>query len=84
VSNPDVNTYPLERVAVPTLFVHAQDDSLASFDAAVAAADRIPGARLLSLERGGHLMLGQRATTRAAVEPFLSTLPHETRSRVSA
>lgn len=84
VSNPDVNGYPLESVAVPTLFVHAQDDSLASYDAAVAAADRIPGARLLPLERGGHLMLGQRTTTRASVEPFLSTLPHETRSQVSA
>ncbi len=42
VSNPDVNDYPLEQIAVPTLVVHAQDDPLTSYDAAVRAAKRIP------------------------------------------
>jgi len=59
VSNADVNDYNLEAIRVPTLIVHTKDDPLASHDAAKRAAGRIPGARLVSLESGGHLMLGQ-------------------------
>jgi pimeloyl-ACP methyl ester carboxylesterase len=58
-SNPEITGLPLEQVAVPTLVVHAVDDKLASYDAAAAAAARVPGARLVSLDSGGHLMLGQ-------------------------
>jgi len=73
VSNPEVADYPLEALAVPTLIVHAMDDPLASFDAASAAASRIPGARLVSLESGGHLQLGQEERVRAEVAAFLAT-----------
>jgi pimeloyl-ACP methyl ester carboxylesterase len=41
------------------LIVHTKDDPLASHEASRRAAERIPGARFLSLESGGHLMLGQ-------------------------
>jgi pimeloyl-ACP methyl ester carboxylesterase len=44
---------------VPTLLAHTRDDPLASHEASRRAAGRIPGARFLSLESGGHLMLGQ-------------------------
>ena len=69
--NPDVNGHPLESIDVPTLVVHARDDTMASYDAAVAAAERIPGARHVGLARGGHLMLGQQDTIRAEVRSFL-------------
>ncbi len=59
VSNAEVNTYDLEAIRVPTLLVHTKDDPLASHEASRRAAERIPGARFLSLESGGHLMLGQ-------------------------
>jgi pimeloyl-ACP methyl ester carboxylesterase len=59
VSNADVNTYTLEAIRVPTLIVHTKDDQLASHEASRRAAERIPGARFVSLESGGHLMLGQ-------------------------
>jgi pimeloyl-ACP methyl ester carboxylesterase len=59
VSNADVNTYKLEAIRVPTLIVHTKDDQLASHEASRRAAERIPGARFISLESGGHLMLGQ-------------------------
>ena len=72
VSNPAVNAYPLEQIDVPILFVHARDDNLASFSAAQAAAARVPGARLLTLENGGHIMLGQREAIRAVLTEFLS------------
>lgn len=72
VSNPDVNTYPLEDITVPTLLIHARDDPLASYDAAERAAGRIPGSVLLSLESGGHLTLGQTDRVRTAIERFLT------------
>jgi pimeloyl-ACP methyl ester carboxylesterase len=59
VSNADVNSYNLEAIRVPTLIVHTKDDQLASHEASQRAAERIPGARFVTLESGGHLMLGQ-------------------------
>ena len=72
VSNPDVNGYPLEDLQVPTLVMHARDDPLASYAAAEQAAERIPGAVLVSLESGGHLGLGQEEVTRARLSAFLA------------
>ena len=72
VSNVDVNNYELERITVPTLVVHTKDDPLISYEAAERAAGRIPGARLLSLESGGHLMLGQTDAIRGELAAFLT------------
>jgi pimeloyl-ACP methyl ester carboxylesterase len=58
VADPDMNNYQLEAITVPVLIVHAKDDPLVSHEAAQRAVDRIPGGRLVSVERGGHLMLG--------------------------
>jgi pimeloyl-ACP methyl ester carboxylesterase len=59
VSNVAVNNCDLEAITVPTLVIHTKDDILASHDASRCAADRIPAARFVSLESGGHLLLGQ-------------------------
>jgi pimeloyl-ACP methyl ester carboxylesterase len=59
VGDADVNGYNLEAISVPTLIVHTKDDHVASHEASQRAAARIPGARFVSLESGGHLMLGQ-------------------------
>lgn len=72
VSNPEVSTYPLEDLHVPTLILHARDDPLASHEAAVHAAQRIPGAKLVSLDSGGHLGLGQTERVRTEVSSFLA------------
>jgi pimeloyl-ACP methyl ester carboxylesterase len=72
VSNIDVNHYQLEAIRVPTLLVHAKDDPLASHHAAARAAARIPGARFLGLESGGHLMLGQTDIVRNQLADFLA------------
>ena len=73
VSNPEVGTYPLEDLRVPTLVLHAEDDPLASHHAAVDAARRIPGATLVSLPSGGHLGLGQTERVRTEIAGFLAT-----------
>lgn len=72
LSNPEIKDYPLEQITVPTLIIHTKDDPLASYDAAQAAAERIPGATLVALESGGHLGLGQTATVRDAITEFIS------------
>jgi pimeloyl-ACP methyl ester carboxylesterase len=72
VSNAAVNGYRLEAIDVPTLIVHTKDDPLVSYEAAERAAGRIPGARLVSLETGGHLLLGQTEAIRRELDGFLS------------
>ena len=70
VSNADVNDYDLDAIRVPTLIVHTKDDQLASHEASKRAAERIPGARFVSLESGGHLMLGQTNIVRDELADF--------------
>ena len=72
VSNADVNDYNLEAISVPTLIAHTQDDQLASHDASKRAAERIPGARFISLDSGGHLMIGQQKKQREALARFFA------------
>lgn len=51
---------PNERIAgirIPTLVVHAKDDTLMPYKNAVFSSSTIPGARLLSFEKGGHLVM---------------------------
>lgn len=62
---------PLERITAPTLIVSARDDLFNTLPAAEVAAARIPGARLIAYDTGGHLLVGRAAQTRAAVRTFL-------------
>ena len=72
VSNPDINAgYPLEEITVPALIIHAVDDPLARYDNARSMAERIPGARLVTVENGGHTLLGHEERIRAQIEEFL-------------
>ena len=72
VSNADVNDYKLEAINVPTLIVHTKDDQVASHEASKHAAERIPGARFVSLESGGHLMIGQTKVIRDELADFFA------------
>ena len=72
VSNADVTNYNLEAITVPTLIAHTRDDQLASHAASQRAAERIPGALFVSLESGGHLMLGQQKGGRDEVAAFFA------------
>ena len=72
VSNPDINTgYPLEEIAVPVPIINAIDDPLALYDNARAMAERIPGAKLVTVESGGHMLLGHGDEIQATVAEFL-------------
>jgi pimeloyl-ACP methyl ester carboxylesterase len=68
-------TMPNERIALitaPTLIVHATDDTLQLYHNAQFAAATIPGAMLVSFERGGHLlMFVEQSTIRTAVQKHI-------------
>jgi len=72
VADPDVNNFPLEALAAPALIIHAKDDPLVSYEAAQRTAGRIPGAQLVSLDYGGHLLLGDRQDVAREVAAFLA------------
>jgi pimeloyl-ACP methyl ester carboxylesterase len=63
--------YRLEMISAPTLVVHAQDDQINPFSFGAYTAEHIPGAQFLSLETGGHLLLGHHANVRVQVNSFL-------------
>lgn len=75
VSNPSIQTVSLEDVGVQTLLLSAQDDSMSSHENAIAAAARIPGARLATIEQGGHLFLGAQSEVREEIRHFLHRDP---------
>ena len=68
---------PNERIAsiqAPTLILHAKDDSLQIYYNAEFAAANIPGAKLVSFDRGGHLLMcvEQSAISTATQEHILA------------
>jgi pimeloyl-ACP methyl ester carboxylesterase len=73
VSNLVADRFPLEQLTVPTLIVSAVDDPWARHSYAVTAAARIPGAKLVTIDRGGHLFLGHDAQVRAAIGAFIAS-----------
>ncbi|MFP3712637.1 alpha/beta fold hydrolase [Puerhibacterium sp. TATVAM-FAB25] len=75
VSNPDVQTYPLEKITVPTLVLSAHDDAMSAYDNAESAVPRISSARLVSFADGGHLLLDHDDAIRRSVADFLQMAP---------
>ncbi len=74
VSNPDINnSYPWASITTPTLVVSAVDDPMALHANARALAESIPGAQLLAVPNGGHMMLGRASEVSAAISEFLRT-----------
>lgn len=72
-STPKLHELPLERISAPTLIVSARDDLFNTLPAARHAADRIPGARLVVYDTGGHLLVGRGAAVRAEVKAFVDS-----------
>ena len=63
--------HPTEKIGAPTLVVHARDDGINPFPIAEYAQRTIPGAKLLALDTGGHMMLGRTEEVRDMVRSFL-------------
>jgi pimeloyl-ACP methyl ester carboxylesterase len=72
VSNPAINDgYPLGEISIPTLVIHAVDDPLANYENARAMADQIPDAKMLTVESGGHPLLGHEIRIMSEINAFL-------------
>jgi pimeloyl-ACP methyl ester carboxylesterase len=71
VGNLDIAGYPFESVTVPTLVVGAEDDTLAPYRDSRAMAERIPGARFVSVTRGGHALTQLDEVASRAVAEFI-------------
>jgi pimeloyl-ACP methyl ester carboxylesterase len=66
--------YPLDRINVPTLVVHAVNDPVVAFEFGRFSAAQIPGARLLEVEDGGHFCcITHREKVVPAIVRFLNT-----------
>ena len=63
-------SYPLERLRVPTLVIHARDDGINPFAFGEYTAQHFPDAQLLALPTGGHLLLGHQVEVQARVQAF--------------
>jgi 2-hydroxy-6-oxonona-2,4-dienedioate hydrolase len=63
----------IRNIQAPTLVLHAQDDTLVSFEQAEFSATNIPGARSVAMEKGGHLalMMNVNAPAREKLLTFL-------------
>jgi pimeloyl-ACP methyl ester carboxylesterase len=68
---------PNQRIAAiraPTLVVHAKDDMLQLYRNAEFAASTIPGARLVTFDKGGHLVIAvQQLALQAEVQQFIQS-----------
>ena len=74
VSNLVADRFGLEELTVPTLIVSAADDHWARHHYAVSAAGRIPGAKLVTIDRGGHLFLSHDGQVRTAIGGFVDVV----------
>ena len=70
-SNQAINNYDLEEISVPSLFVGAEDDPLAAYHNTKNMAKIIPGAKLVTLKEGGHILLGHSAGVGEEIRVFL-------------
>jgi 2-hydroxy-6-oxonona-2,4-dienedioate hydrolase len=61
---------PLGRITAPTLVISAEDDLYGTLPPARYVAGQIPGAELMVLPSGGHLMVGRGDEVRARIRSF--------------
>jgi pimeloyl-ACP methyl ester carboxylesterase len=64
--------YSIEKVSVPTLIVHAKDDTLVNPSHSAYAAQKILGAMHIEFESGGHVLLGHHDDTSSTITGFLA------------
>ncbi|RTM10906.1 MAG: alpha/beta hydrolase [Hyphomicrobiales bacterium] len=71
-SAPELHELPLEEISAPTMIISARDDLFNTLPAAEFAAGKIPGAKLVVYDTGGHLLVGQAQEVRMTIRTFLA------------
>ena len=62
---------PLESIRAPTLVISARDDRYGTYASAQYTAGRIPGAKFIGFEQGGHTWVGHDDEVRATIFKLL-------------
>lgn len=63
--------YALEKITSPTLVISLRDDGYGTFPGAAYTASKIPGARFIGYDSGGHLWLGHQSEVMREISDFL-------------
>ncbi len=63
--------YQLEKIVLPTMIIYARDDTLVNPTHSEYASSKIPDVKVITLERGGHLLMGQQQRIRTEIVKFL-------------
>lgn len=75
VTSPDLERHPdsyrFESLRTPTLLVTARDDPIVNYDDIEWLYDRLPQAKLVTIEHGGHLLLGSGRRVTETVTEFI-------------
>lgn len=71
----DVENWPLEKIAVPTLFIHGNRDQNAPYQGSVDASARMPKANLITMDGGDHyIVITQAAEINEQIMRFLDSI----------
>jgi len=68
----ELSPLPLERITAPTLIIAARDDLFDLLPAAELMAARIPAARLIVSDSGGHLLVGRQSEIAERIAAFVA------------
>jgi len=83
ITNPDLNKqYPYEKIAIPTLVIHAVDDPMPPFAIAKKIAERIPHSKFVAVKSGGHLHVGHQSLLGSLISKFIKE-PETARSSLT-
>lgn len=63
--------YPLHKIKIPVLIIHAMDDSIVSPENVRKLAEQMPVTRSFVAPDGGHLLLGYNEEVKAEISQFL-------------
>ena len=69
--NASIKPFTMEKIKAPTLVIHAVDDTLVPLEHGHLTASRVPGAELLELPSGGHMLIDQQEKAGAEVHKFI-------------
>ena len=73
---------PLERIEALTLIISLRDDLYGTYESARYLASRIPGARFVDYEEGGHVWVGHHAQVVEELRLFMRATPWDLLARL--
>jgi pimeloyl-ACP methyl ester carboxylesterase len=82
---PAIDSWPLERIAAPTLLIHGDADENSAYAGSVRVAARVPNAKLVTLAGADHNMIITRhAEIQAHIGGFLEGIAAQRVSSITA